>query len=127
MLLDFWYSERCTREVKLISTILTCVIIYYCSSVEKLNTTFTLIALTVGVGIHFLRNLHLKINAKNPYAQGFNILFSVLPIMAILLMILLLPIHNKIWTGIQALGFTALGIFIVSIYTNRSPRHDVKE
>lgn len=127
MLLNFWYSERYTRKVKLISTITICVIIYYCSSIEKLNTTFTLIALAIGIGIHFLRNLQLKINDKNPYAEGFNILFSVLPIMTILLMILLLPTHNKIWTSIQAIGFTALGLFIISIYTNRSPRHEFKE
>ena len=75
-MLNFWYSAHCTREVKLIMSIATCAIIYYCSSIEKLSAQLTMICLLIGVVIHLLHVLSLKIAENNPYAQGFKILFS---------------------------------------------------
>ena len=123
-MLDFWYSERCTREVKLIMSIATCAIIYYCSSIEKLSPQLTMICLSIGIVIHLLHVLSLKITENNPYAQGFKILFSFVPIFAVVSVLYFLPAPNKIFTAIQAIGFTALGLFIVSIYQNRAKRFE---
>lgn len=121
-MLDFWYSERCTREIKLITSIITCAIIYYSSTFEKLSPVLTICCLAIGMTIHLLRMLSLKIDASNPYSQGFKILFSIIPIAVILFIIMLLPQQNKIFTSVQAISFTALGLFIVSIYQNRAKR-----
>jgi hypothetical protein len=47
-MLDYLYSERCTREVKLIVSVVTCAVIYYCSNIEKLSTELTLLCLMLG-------------------------------------------------------------------------------
>lgn len=123
-MLDFWYSSRCTREIKLISSVLTCAIIYYCASIEKLSPIFTVVCLLLGVLIHILFQLRLKLSTTHRYAQGFKILFSIFPIFALLLILFLLPPSHKLWISIQAVGFTALGLFIVSIYQNRAKRFE---
>ncbi len=123
-MLDFWYSERCTREIKLIASIIICVMIYYCSSIEKLSPTFTIICLGIGIATHLLHMQSVKIAESNPYAQGFKTLFSIAPIVAVILVICLLPSQHKLFTAIQALGFSALGLFIVSIYQNRAKRFE---
>ena len=124
MMLEFWYSERCTREIKLISSIVVCGIIYYCSGIEKLSTTLTMICLGIGVVAHLLHQQSLKISENNPYAQGFKTLFSIAPIVAVILVICLLAPQHKLFTAIQAIGFSALGLFIVSIYQNRVKRFE---
>ncbi|MBJ9955141.1 MULTISPECIES: hypothetical protein [unclassified Acinetobacter] len=121
-MLDFWYSSRCTREIKLISSILTCAIIYSCASIEKLNPIFTVACLLLGVLIHILFQLRLKLSVAQPNRQDFKIIFSIVPIFGLLLILFLLPPSHKLWTSIQAAGFTALGLFIVSIYQNRAKR-----
>lgn len=40
-MLDFWYSARCTRQVKLIVCIMTCAMIYLCSTVQALSAVLT--------------------------------------------------------------------------------------
>ncbi len=123
-MLDFWYSERCTREIKLVSSIVLCGMIYYCSGIEKLSTTLTIICIGIGVVMHLLHLQSLKIAENNPYAQGFKMLFSIAPIVAVILVICLLPSQHKLFTAIQAMGFSALGLFIVSIYQNRAKRFE---
>lgn len=123
-MLDFWYSARCSREMKVIISILTCVIIYYCATIEKLSPTFTVICLAIGISTHLLRMLGLKIAQHNVYAQGFKILFSIYPLLALMLLMAFLPAQHKILTSIHAIGFAALGLFIMSIYQNRAKRFD---
>jgi len=123
-MLDLWYSERCTREIKLIVSILTCAIIYYCATIEKLDPTFTGLSLALGISIHVLRMLALKMSKKNLDHQIVKVIFAVLPIMALAILIYFLPTQNKIFTAIQVTGFTALGLFIVSIYQNRAKRFE---
>ena len=123
-MLDFWYSERCTREIKLIVSILTCIVSYYCSNIEKLSPILTVSCLIFGMAIHVLKIQTDKISRQNPYAQGFRILFSTLPIAIFIFIICILPSQNKIFTAIQAVGFSALGLFIVSIYQNRAKRFE---
>ena len=121
-MLDFWYSERCSRQIKTIVSILTCAIIYYCSTFEKISPIFTLICLLIGISIHLLRNLSLKVDATKTYKQSLKILTLVFPIIAVIIIIYLLPAQNKMFTSVQAIGFVAFGLFIVSIYENRQKR-----
>lgn len=121
-MLDFWYSEKCTREIKLIICIITCAIIYYFSNIEQLNTWMVGFSLGIGIFIHVLHHLKLKLNAQNKYSNGLNIIFLSLPIIAILFLIQSIPPINKMILIVQSLGFVGLGFFIVSIYENRSKR-----
>ena len=123
-MLDFWYSERCTREMKLGACVVTCLIIYVCSSYERLSTTLTVLSLATGAGLHFIRILKNKLTANHPYAQGFHLLFFVLPIICMLYIICNLPDKHILLSAVQALGFTLLGIFVTSIYANRAKRFD---
>lgn len=121
-MLDFWYSEKCTREIKLIICIITCAIIYYFSNIEQLTTWTVGFSLGIGIFIHILHHLKLKLNAHNKYSNGLNIIFLSLPIVAILFLIQSIPPINKMILIVQSLGFVGLGFFIVSIYENRSKR-----
>ena len=123
-MLDFWYSERCTRQIKLIVSILSCAIIYYCSTIEKLSVTFTLICLALGFSIHFLRIFRLKILQKQSSQPILNRVISVLPLIALCLIIGILPQNHRLFLAIQCVGFSALGFFIVSIYSNRAQRFE---
>lgn len=123
-MLDFLYSERCTREIKLIISILTCILIYYGASIEKLSTTLTLIGLGLGIGIHLVKKISLKIKQSHFYTQGFKILFFVLPLLGLVFIINTLPHAHKVFTALQAFGFMVLGLFIPLIYENRAKRFE---
>ena len=121
-MLDFWYSERCTRGIKLGICIATCVIIYLSSTVEKLPALFVVMSLLLGMIHHFLQQKISRIQADNPYAEGFSIIGFVFPIMALITLIAFLPQSHQWILAIQVIGLSALGLFIVSIYQNRAPR-----
>ena len=118
-MLGFWYSDKCTRQIKLIICIATCVVIYLCSTVQQLSLLLTGISLAMGMGIHGLRTLSLKIAADNPYKEGFAILFFVMPIIAFITLISALPAQHKLMLAIQAIGFVAIGLFILSTFPKR--------
>ncbi len=121
-MLNFWYSERCTREIKLIVSICTCILIYLCSTAQQLQPTFVGIGLAIGISIHLLRILSLKITLKNLHQKGFQIILFVIPIMSSIILIMALPKQNQFFLALQCLGFIALGLFMVSIYIERSKR-----
>ncbi|MFW1810318.1 hypothetical protein ACG9HX_02985 [Acinetobacter ursingii] len=121
-MLDFWYSERCTRGIKLGICIATCVIIYLSSTTEKLPALFVVMSLLLGMIHHFLQQKISRIQADNPYAEGFSIIGFVLPIIALITLIAFLPQPHQWILAIQVIGFSALGLFMVSIYQNRAPR-----
>ncbi len=121
-MLDFWYSERCTHGIKLGICIATCVIIYLSSTIEKLPALFVVMSLLLGMIHHFLQQKISRIQADNRYAEGFSIIGFVLPIIALITLIAFLPQSHQWILAIQVIGFSALGLFIVSIYQNRAPR-----
>ena len=123
-MLDFWYSERCTRQTKLIVSIITCAIIYYCSSFEKLSPIFTLFSLVIGMSIHIIRKISIKLATTSSSLNRFKLLFFVFPIFAFLCLVFFLPNTHKLFTAIQALGFVALGLFVLSIYESRQKRFE---
>ncbi|SDX90304.1 hypothetical protein [Acinetobacter kyonggiensis] len=118
-MLQFWYSDRCTRQIKLLVCIATCVMIYLCSTVQQLSAMFTGISLMIGMGIHLLRALSLKIAADNPYKNGFTLLFRLMPFTALMTLIAALPTEHKVILILQSIGFIAIGLFILSTFPNR--------
>ncbi|OTG68576.1 hypothetical protein B9T25_03525 [Acinetobacter sp. ANC 4470] len=118
-MLQFWYSDRCTRQIKLMVCIATCGMIYLSSIAQQLSAMFTGISLVIGMSIHLLRALSLKITANNPYKNGFTLLFWVMPLIALMTLIAALPTEHKIMLILQAIGFTAIGLFILSTFPNR--------
>lgn len=118
-MLEFWYSDKCSRQIKLMVCIATCVMIYLCSTVQQLSAMFSGMSITIGMGIHGLRALSLKIAADNPYKKGFVILILVMPLMAFITLISVLPIQHKVILAMQAIGFSAIGLFILSTFPKR--------
>lgn len=123
-MLNYWYSERCTREIKLIVSISTCVLIYLCSSIKQLSTSFTLVSLALGILLHILYKISLKIQSNSSFKTGFRILLFSLPMILFMILISLIPPQHKLMLSLQAFGFVALGLFIISIYSERAKRFD---
>jgi len=121
---NFWYSERCTRTVKLIICIITIVLLSYCSSIEKLETLFSCIALLIGMSSHFLRLLQVKFSQDMQRKYHLNMVLNGLPWLALLILVSYLPSLNWLALAIQVLGFSALGLLLVSHYSQRSKLSD---
>lgn len=118
-MLEFWYSDKCTRQMKLIVCIATCMMIYLCSTVQQLSPMFTGISIAIGMSLHGLRVLSLKIAEDNPYKKGFAILIWVMPLIACIALISALPTQHKLILAMQAIGFSAIGLFILSTFPKR--------
>ncbi|WP_291361275.1 hypothetical protein, partial [Acinetobacter sp. UBA3025] len=87
-MLEFWYSERCNRQLKLIIIIIAvCIVIYIASTVTKLGSIFVGISLAIGMLMHVLREFRLKLSPENPYAEGFRALTMAIPIVAVISLI----------------------------------------
>jgi len=127
-MLDFWYSERCNSQLKLIIIVSVCGGIYAASTVAKLGPIFVGLSLAIGILLHLLREFRLKLSTQNPYADGFRALTMATPIVAMVTLIGYLPKTGEVWDtlalGLQCLGFIAIGLFIVSIYNKRAKRFD---
>ena len=121
-MLDFWYSARCNRQVKLVLCVAVCLMIYACAKVAELSLGFSLLSLGLGALVHVLRVIKLKLQSQQRYNSIFDVLFFLLPIIYWLGLMLLLPAQHVWALMLQAIGFSVLGLFIVSIYSNRAPR-----
>lgn len=123
-MLDFWYSERCTRQIKLMVCIATCAMIYSASTFSELGGIYVGISLAIGMLSHVLHTVALKLPTQNPYKEGFTRLNLFIPLIALITLIGMLPQQHKIALGFQCVGFSMLGLFIVSIYANRAKRFE---
>lgn len=122
MMLDFWYSDHCHRQIKLALCVAVCLMIYYCAKVAELSLTFSLISLGLGVLIHVLHALKLKLQSQERYNSALDTLFFLLPILYWFGLMLVLP-KMHVWAlMLQAVGFSMLGLFVVSIYSQRARR-----
>lgn len=121
-MLDFWYSARCNRQVKLALCVAVYLMIYACTKVAELSLAFSLLSLGLGALVHALRVIKLKLQSQQRYNSMFDALFFLLPIVYWLGLMLLLPSQHVWALMLQAIGFSVLGLFIVSIYSNRAPR-----
>ncbi|NNP73187.1 hypothetical protein A7P53_11485 [Acinetobacter defluvii] len=123
-MLDFWYSERCTRQVKLMVSIVLCIAIYYCSSIAKLSPLFVGISLAIGIILHVLKQLSLKTPTQTVQFKLLKALIMLLPAFALASMVWSLPQQNLLYLILQCLGFIALGFILIANYENRAKRSD---
>lgn len=121
-MLHFWYSERCSREIKLIVSISTCLMIYLAAKTQQLSPIFVGISLAMGVSIHFIYKFSLKLKTSN---HSLRLKMSCILILVLLIVVLIyaLPKMHQMLLAIQSLGFIALGLFMTSIYAERAKRH----
>ncbi|AWL30056.1 hypothetical protein DJ533_16510 [Acinetobacter defluvii] len=123
-MLDFWYSERCTRQVKLMVSIVLCIAIYYCSSIAKLSPLFVGISLAIGIILHVLKQLSLKTPTQTVQFKLLKAFIMLLPAFALASMVWSLPQQNLLYLILQCLGFIALGFILIANYENRAKRSD---
>lgn len=117
-MLDYWYSERCSRQFKFFLCLLTVLAIFAASGYAKLDQSLSLVALLAGMCVHLLREF--KQNWVNsPIVQR----LPYLPILLMLLLITQLPSLHRLALSIQLLGFSGLGFYLVSIYNYRAQRN----
>lgn len=123
-MLDFWYSERCTRQIKLMVSIVLCLVIYYCSSIVKLSPVFIGISLAVGMAVHVFAQLSLKTTMQTLQFKILKIFIVLLPVFTLAIMACYLPQQHMIYFIFQGFGFIALGFILISNYENRAKRSD---
>lgn len=127
-MLDFWYSDRCTRQIKLFCCISTCILIYLASTKAQLSPVFVIVSLALGILIHVSYRFKAKIKTSNPHHKVRKYALSLLAIICFTVLIYALklnsPSENFFILALQCLGFTGLGLFIVSIHQNRNPRFE---
>lgn len=121
-MLEFWYSERITRPIRFGFCIVLCVLIYWLSSIQQLTPYYVLASVMIGIVFHVIRHKLQHIHQDNPYRRGFKILANVLPIMALIITIFMLPDTAKWILGLQVLGFSVLGLCLASTAHYREPR-----
>ena len=121
-MLNFWYSEHCSRQIKLIVCITTCVMIFMAAQVQQLGAIFIGLSLVIGIATHLLRGVQLKIAQDNPYREGFSRLVVFLPLIALICLLGYLPAQDKIALALQCIGFSGIGLFLVSIHAQREKR-----
>lgn len=124
-MLNFWYSERCTRPIKLSIIITTCVIILITSKQLQLSPILTGLSLALGILLHFIRMWSIKMKSQHSFKKAFHMLSLGIPILGMLLLILGLPTTDLIvfWALLgQLLGFVLIGFFLVSTVEHRAKR-----
>lgn len=121
-MLDFWYSARCPRQLKLVICVLTFALLYYCSTLNKLEAHFSIIALLIGMLTHVLYQLRSGQQAQHAAPQVLWIVLRFLPLLALVLFIALIPRLQQPILIIQVFGFAAFGLFLMSIFSQRARR-----
>ena len=76
----------------------------------------------IGIATHLLCGLQLKIAQDNPYREGFSRLVVFLPLIALICLLGYLPAQDKIALTLQCIGFSGIGLFLVSIHAQREKR-----
>lgn len=123
-MLDFWYSERCTRHIKMLVCVITCLIIFISSSHAALPAIFVYLSLSIGIALHLLRLYALKPKQSVKIKQMSRIAFYLMPIVLWAVVSLVLPQQHLAMLMIQIIAFSALGLFIISIYSDRAKRFE---
>lgn len=123
-MLDFWYSPRCSHEIKLVSSIVVCIGIYLCSIVVELPALWVGLSLMLGMLTHVLYSVYLKLAPVSAYRNTLHNGIYIFQLFALFGLAYLLPAQYKWILWLQCLGFNLIGLFLVSIYSNRAKRHD---
>ncbi|WP_180034933.1 MULTISPECIES: hypothetical protein [unclassified Acinetobacter] len=121
-MLTFWYSERCNRQIKLFICISTCVLIFLCAEQKQLDPRFAGFSLAIGMMIDLLYKLRQdKLKTLSP---SLKCGLASLPILCLVCLIYFLPNEQRWILALQCVGFAAIGLFIVSIYSQRAKRFE---
>ena len=123
-MLGFWYSSRCSREIKLISSISVCIGIYLCSTVAALAALWVALSLFLGMLTNVLYTYSLRLKPTDTYQNILRNVIYIIQFFALCSLAYLLPVQHKWIYWLQCLGFDLIGLFLVSIYSNRATRHD---
>lgn len=122
-MLDFWYSARCPRQLKLVLCIFTFAVLYYCSTLNKLEAHFSVIALFIGMLLHVIYQFTQSQRAKNMQIQAGRLrLLRAVPILALVVLIAVTPSLQHSILIMQVFGFAAFGLFLISIFSQRARR-----
>ena len=122
-MLDFWYSSRCTRQIKLALCVITFAVVYWSSNISKVTTSFACASLLLGLSLHGFYQLSLKTQWRDQRGL-FNLMSSCIFLLIIAGLIYLLPKHHQAIAALQIIGYSLLGFFSISIYSQRHRRHD---
>lgn len=121
-MLEFWYSKRCTREIKLVLCIAVCAVVYWASQIQQLTPLFAGLSLAIGIAIHLMRSYaQQQVKAPN---QAFHYFRMIAPVIALLILISQLPTAHRAILALQCICFSALALFLMSIYENRAKRFE---
>lgn len=125
-MLEFWYSQRCTRQMKLFAAIAACLIITFSSQIFKLSPAFIGISLGIGLLMHVLYSA-MPAQAGTGL-QKWRHFAQKIPYLLLIILFSCLP-RTGSWTEmlmqiLQCIGFCAIGLFLVSIYENRAKRFE---
>lgn len=117
-MLDVWYSEKCTRTVKLIVCLASCFIILICSEKIALPRLYIVLSLLLGMFIHGIRLLLQKF--RHNRMTRFGITFLAL-VYFILLLLLVKSSSSIEWLlqSVQVMGFSIIGFMLLLITMNR--------
>ena len=122
-MLEFWYSQRCTRQIKLFLCVVSFVLVYWSSSITKITTGFACASLLLGLSLHIAYQLGRK-TIMLEQRNLFGLFCSSIFVFILAGLIWMLPENNKAITSLQVIGYSMLGFFVISIYALRSRRHD---
>lgn len=121
-MLNFWYSDRCTRQIKLLLCIAAFVLLYICNQQQEIPRSTALLSLFVGSAVHLVYLV--RTQEKFRRLQAYSIWFYFCLALFLIGLIIWLPEINKALASIQVLAYSLLGFFLISIYSQRSRRHD---
>ncbi len=109
-MLVYWYNAP--RHIKLIFIIVVCAAIYAANQVQPLSSTYTVLSLVLGFGLHFGQYLQTKIPARSSYKSNFQFLLRIYPFIIVAIVVWILPPQHNWIVTIQALGFVLVGFFL---------------
>lgn len=118
-MLDFWYSARCTREIKWGVCIVVCLCIYLASNIQTLAPLYSSMAIVLGLMLHVIRQYALPYFTTKPIIK---IMFNIMILIILTLFIYMLPREHHLILTVQTLGFILLGLCLISHHQQREKR-----
>gem|GEM_PF-319565 len=80
-MLAYWYNAP--RHIKLIFIIVVCAAIYAANQVQPLSSTYTILSLVLGFGLHFGQYLQTKIPEHSSYKSKLQFLLGIYPLIIV--------------------------------------------
>lgn len=124
-MLNFWYSERCTRTIKLIICISTCVVILLTAEIKKLDFLSTLMSLCLGLSLHIIHHVLIQSKRLKHQLKAYYAFSPFILIVFFIFMLSALNFQNSrefFALFVQLMDYSAVGLFVVSLYASRTPR-----